>query len=114
MRAHRRGRSRSRAEAGVVIYAGKLGNVHHFTIEYPDKTSELVSLKELRPRLVVPGAQEPAAAASGTQQAPSVVIDAQLAATASECAALAEVRDLGGALSVFAPGEQTAGLTAVC
>ncbi|KXZ41434.1 hypothetical protein GPECTOR_470g390 [Gonium pectorale] len=97
---------------GVVMYAGKLSNVHHFTIEYPDKTSELVSLKELRPRLVVPGAQVPASAASATQQAPSVVIDAQLAATASECAALAEMLDLGSALSVFAPvglSEQTAG-----
>ncbi|GLC48757.1 hypothetical protein PLESTB_000133500 [Pleodorina starrii] len=79
--AHRCGRSRSKAEAGVVMYA-------------------------------VPGAQEPAAAASAVQQAPPVVIDAQLAATASECAALAEVLDLGSAFSVFAPvglSEQTAG-----
>ncbi|KXZ56485.1 hypothetical protein GPECTOR_1g434 [Gonium pectorale] len=42
----------------VVMYTGKLSNVHHFTIEYPDKTSELASLKELRPRLIVPGTQE--------------------------------------------------------
>ena len=111
MRAHRRGRSRSKAEAGVVMYAGKHGNVHHFTVEYPDKTSELVSLRELRPRLMVPGAPEPAATASALQPAPSVIIDISVASTASEREALAEVIDLGGALSVFAPlglSEQTA------
>ncbi|KXZ40849.1 hypothetical protein GPECTOR_1853g918 [Gonium pectorale] len=92
MRAHLRGRSRNKAEAGVVMYAGKHGNVHHFTVEYLDKTSELVTLKELRPRLMVPGAPEPAVAASALQPAPSVVIDISVAATASDCEALAVQR----------------------
>lgn len=56
-------RARSKADAGVVAYAGKNGNAHHFTIEYPDRTTELVTLRVLRPRLVGTSAKQSAATA---------------------------------------------------
>lgn len=101
-------RARSKGNVGTVTYAGKRRNVHSFTIEYPDRTSELVSLKELRPRLV-DGSKEPAAATTHAAERDkeaarhSAHRRAEPVATAEECAALAEFINLSASVSVYAP-----------
>ena len=64
MRESKGRRARSVTNTGVVSYAGQRRRVHHFLIEYPDGTNEIVGLPQLRPRLVSPDKAVRSAAAT--------------------------------------------------
>lgn len=63
-------RGRKVTDSGVVSYAGLRRRTHHFLIEYSDGTSEVVSLAQLRPRLISSSNKARAAAATAQDPAP--------------------------------------------
>lgn len=100
MRPARGKRTRSKAASGVVTYAGKKKNIHHFTIEFPDRTTELVTLKELRPLLLDSSGSPPEG------HTPAV------AATASQPPALTTEEGVKRRLGIVMPGRHSAGKAA--